>query len=125
MAQEDEDTTVLRFMEFLRAQDDGYEGSYEEWHWETYGAEAVIAAARRRMEPKDEIEQVLNTASGLPITLLGKRRDAQFPKAPMPGGGGGGGGGAAHQCSVRGLERCFHFTGDAHVSWLCQVLYRS
>lgn len=58
MSAEDEDTTTRRFMEYLGAQDDGYEGSYEEWHWEVYGAEAYIAAIRRLETPKMEPEQV-------------------------------------------------------------------
>ena len=58
MSAEDEDTTVRRFMEYLGAQDDGYEGSYEEWHWEAYGAEALSAAIRRLDAPKPEPEQV-------------------------------------------------------------------
>ncbi len=59
MSAEDEDTTVRRFIEFLSAQDGGYEGSYEEWHWDTYGSEALTAAIRRLNRPKPEPEQVL------------------------------------------------------------------
>ncbi|BDA45737.1 probable UDP-3-O-acyl-N-acetylglucosamine deacetylase 5, m [Coccomyxa sp. Obi] len=57
MSAEDEDTTVRRFIEFLSAQDKGYEGSYEEWHWDTYGSEALTAAIRRLNRPKPEPEQ--------------------------------------------------------------------
>ncbi len=58
MSAEDEDTTVRRFIEFLSAQDEGFEGSFEEWHWDTYGSEALTAAIRRLNRPKPEPEQV-------------------------------------------------------------------
>jgi len=58
LSKDDEETTLVRFMEYLRAQDAGFDGSYEEWHWEVYGAEAVTAAIRRLDRPKPEPEQV-------------------------------------------------------------------
>jgi hypothetical protein len=58
MSQSDEDQTVRRFMEFLKVQDEGFEGSYEEWHWDAYGCEALTAAIRRQKDVKDELEQV-------------------------------------------------------------------
>ncbi|KAK9904226.1 hypothetical protein WJX75_007256 [Coccomyxa subellipsoidea] len=67
MSAEDEDTTTRRFMEYLGAQDNGYEGSYEEWHWEVYGAEAYIAAIRRLETPKMEPEQPVRRVANEPI----------------------------------------------------------
>lgn len=80
MSAEDEDTTTRRFMEYLGAQDDGYEGSYEEWHWEVYGAEAYIAAIRRLETPKTEPEQVSSLCTLLTFnSMVFKDQHAELP----------------------------------------------
>lgn len=83
LSEDDEETTVVRFMEYLRAQDAGFDGSYEEWHWEVYRAEAVTAAIRRLNRPKPEPEQVVQV--GRLSLQLSKRSLSRVSALLFPG----------------------------------------
>lgn len=62
--QEEQLTKV--FMEFLGAQDDGYQGSFEEYHWDRFGEESPTVPIRRAWKASDEDARV-SAEAPLPI----------------------------------------------------------
>ena len=59
MAEQEERLTKL-FLDFLGAQDDGYQGSFEEYHWDRFGEESPTVPVRRALQASDEDARVSN-----------------------------------------------------------------
>ena len=57
MAEQEERLTKL-FLDFLGAQDDGYQGSFEEYHWDRFGEESPTVPVRRALQASDEDARV-------------------------------------------------------------------
>ena len=67
MAEQEERLTKL-FLDFLGAQDDGYQGSFEEYHWDRFGEESPTVPVRRALQASDEDARVSDL---LLLTLAG------------------------------------------------------
>ena len=55
---EQEERLTKLFLDFLGAQDDGYQGSFEEYHWDRFGEESPTVPMRRALQASDEDARV-------------------------------------------------------------------
>ena len=55
---EQEDRITKLFLDFLGAQDDGYQGGFEEYHWDRFGEESPTVPMRRALQASDEDARV-------------------------------------------------------------------
>ena len=61
-AAEQEERLTKLFLDFLGAQDDGYQGSFEEYHWDSFGKESPTVPIRRALQALDEDARVSDLA---------------------------------------------------------------
>lgn len=75
-------------MEFLSAQDDGYQGSFEEFYWERFGEECPTMAMRKEWEVKEQDASVSvpgPAPSQLLTSMRGKVTALNFTSASWSG----------------------------------------
>ena len=58
------------FLDFLGAQDDGYQGSFEEYHWDRFGEESPTVPMRRALQASDEDARVSDLVSPVPAGCM-------------------------------------------------------
>ena len=76
MAEQEERLTKL-FLDFLGAQDDGYQGSFEEYHWDRFGEESPTVPVRRALQASDEDARVSRVVLLIPAGCM----SLHFPRS--------------------------------------------